>query len=86
MPGLAGAMEGLASAVAVDDPEAAARLDGAAESLREAIRATVPPQVAAAHDQTLADMERRLGSDRFEAAHRDGRQMTPNEALVTLPV
>jgi predicted ATPase/class 3 adenylate cyclase len=86
MPGLATAMEGLAGAVAVDDPEAAARLDGAAESLREAIRAMVPPQAAALHDQTLADMERRLGTDRFEAARREGRQMTPNEALVTLPI
>ncbi len=84
MPGLATAMEGLAGAVAIDDPEAAARLDGAAESLREAIRATVPPQAAAAHDQTLADMEQRLGSERFETARREGRQMTPNEALVTL--
>jgi predicted ATPase/class 3 adenylate cyclase len=86
MPGLATAMEGLAGAIAIDDPEAAARLDGAAESLREAIRATVPPQAAADHDQTLAEIERRLGSDRFEAARRDGRQMTPNEALVTLPL
>ena len=86
MPGLATAMEGLAGAIAVDDPEAAARLDGAAESLREAIRAMVPPQAAAVHDQTLADMERRLGSERFETARRDGRQMTPNEALVTLPL
>ena len=49
MPGLAGAMENLAGAVAVDDAEAAARLHGAAESLRESIRAAVPPQAAAAH-------------------------------------
>ena len=85
MPGLASAMENLAGAVATDDPEAASRLHGAAESLREAIRAMVPPQAAAAHDQVLADLEERLGSDRFEAARRVGRQMTPNEALATLP-
>lgn len=86
MPGLASAMENLAGAVATDDAEAAARLDGAAESLREAIRAMVPPQAAAAHDQNLADLETRLGTDRFEAARREGRLMTPNEALATLPL
>ncbi len=85
MPGLAGAMENLARAVAIDDPEASARVDGAAESLREAIRAMVPPQAAAAHDRHLADLEARLGTDRFEAARRDGRLMTPNEALATIP-
>jgi len=86
MPGLASAMEGLAAAVAPDDPEAAARLDGAATSLRESIRVIVPPRIAAAHDQQLADLEARLGSDRFEVARREGRSMTPNEALATLPL
>ena len=86
MPGLASAMESLAGAVAIDDADAAARLHGAAESLREAIRAMVPPQAAAAHDQSLAELETRLGSDRFEAARREGRLMTPNEALATLPL
>ena len=86
MPGLASAMENLARAFAADDAEAAAHLHGAAESLREAIRAMVPPQAAAAHDQDLADLEARLGSDRFEAGRREGRLMTPNEALATLPL
>ena len=86
MPGLASAMEKLAAAVGSDDPEAGARLDGAAQSLRDAIRAMVPPQAAAAHDQGLADLEARLGSDRFEGARREGRLMTPNEALATLPL
>lgn len=86
MPGLAGAMESLAGALAVDDAESAARLDGAAEALRGAIRAMVPPQAAARHDQQLAELEARLGSDRFEAARREGRLMTPNEALATLPL
>ncbi len=86
LPGLASAMEKLAGAVAVEDPEAAARLHGAAESLREALRAIVPPQAAAAHDQDLADLEARLGSERFEEARREGRRMTPNEALATLPL
>ncbi len=86
MPGLASAMESLAGAVATEDPEAAARLDGAATSLRESIRAIVPPRTAAAHDQQLANLEARLGTERFEAARREGRQMTPNEALATLPL
>jgi len=86
MPGLAGAMEHLASSVAPDAPEAAARLDAAAESLREAIRAKLPPQAAADHDQVMAALAERLGEDRFEAARREGRQMTPNEALATLPL
>ncbi|MFI5255457.1 MAG: tetratricopeptide repeat protein, partial [Candidatus Limnocylindrales bacterium] len=86
MPGLAGAIEGLAGAVARDDAEAAARLQGAADSLRESIRAIVPPQAAAAHDQNVAELEARLGGERFEAARREGRLMTPNEALATLPL
>ena len=84
MPGLASAMENLAGAIATDDAEAAARLHGAAESLREALRAMVPPQAAGIHDQSLADLEARLGTDRFTAARREGRSMTPNEALATL--
>jgi hypothetical protein len=79
-------MENLAGGVAIDDAEAAAHLHGAAESLREAIRAMVPPQAAAAHDRNLADLEARLGTDRFEDARREGRLMTPNEALATLPL
>jgi predicted ATPase/class 3 adenylate cyclase len=86
MPGLASAMESLAGAVAIDDAEAAAHIHGAAESLRAAIRAMVPPLAAAAHDQSLADLEARLGSERFEVARREGRLMTPNEALATLPL
>ena len=85
MPGLASAMEHLANAVSPVDPEAAARVHGSAEALRESIRAKVPPQAAASHDQVLADLDMRLGSERFEAARRMGRQMTPNEALATLP-
>jgi predicted ATPase/class 3 adenylate cyclase len=86
MPGLASAMESLAGAMAADDAESAARLHGAAESLRESIRAIVPPQAAATHDQALADLGNRLGEERFEVARREGRQMTPNEALATLPL
>ncbi len=86
MPGLAGAMENLAGSVAPDAPEAAARLDAAAESLREAIRAKLPPQAAADHDQVMAALAAQLGEERFEAARREGRQMTPNEALATLPL
>lgn len=86
MPGLASAMENLARAVATDDAEAAARLHGAAESLRESIRAMIPPQAATTHDQNMADLEAQLGTARFEAARREGRLMTPNEALATLPL
>jgi len=85
MPGLASAMESLAGAIAVNDPEAATRLHGAAESLREAIRATVPPQAAAAHDQRVAELAARLGSETFDAMRRQGRSMSPNEALATIP-
>ena len=86
MPGLASAMEHLATAIATADGESAARLHGAAESLRGAIRAMVPPEAAAAHDQVMAELERQLGHDRFEARLREGRLMTPNEALATLPL
>ncbi|MGH2465581.1 MAG: ATP-binding protein, partial [Candidatus Limnocylindrales bacterium] len=86
MPGLASAMEHLATAIAVADADSAARLHGAAESLRGAIRAMVPPEAAAAHDQVMAELETRLGHDRFEGRLREGRLMTPNEALATLPL
>jgi predicted ATPase/class 3 adenylate cyclase len=86
MPGLASALENLADAFVTDDPEAAARVHGAAESLRGAIRVMVPPQAAATHDQNLANLEGRLGTDRFEAARREGRLMTPTEALAMLPL
>ena len=43
LPGTAAALEKVAWVVAEDDPEAAARVLGAADALREAIRARVPP-------------------------------------------
>ena len=34
----------------------------------------------------MAELETQLGHERFEARLREGRLMTPNEALATLPL
>jgi hypothetical protein len=86
LPGLASAMEGLAAALAPGEPQSAARLFGAAEALRASIRASLAPHAVVRPDQILADLEARLGPDGFDSARREGRAMTPNEALATLPL
>jgi predicted ATPase/class 3 adenylate cyclase len=84
-PGTASALERLAWVVMADEPEAAARLVGAAEALRETIRAFVPPQARADREVHLRALEERLDGDRMQTALGQGRLMSPEEALATLP-
>ena len=82
-------LEGLASMVAAQEPGGpslgdarwAARLWGAAESLREAIGIPMPPVYRADYERSVASARTRLGERIFAAAWTEGRLMTPEQAL-----
>jgi len=75
-------LEGLADMVAVQgDPAWAARLWGAAEALREAMGAPIPPVYRADYDRSVAAARTQLGEKAFAAAWTEGRLMTPEQAL-----
>jgi predicted ATPase/DNA-binding CsgD family transcriptional regulator len=84
-------LEGLADVVAAQgEPAWAARLWGAAEALRDAISAPLPPVYRADYDRSVAAASTRLGEKAFAAVWAEGRTMTPEQALaaqgpVTLP-
>jgi predicted ATPase/class 3 adenylate cyclase len=81
LPGMAAGLEHLAWALAPDRPTDAARLLGAAEAIRDRLRAPValPEQAEYGHQRdALAD---RLGREAFDSARDDGRAMSPGEAL-----
>ena len=84
-------LEGLADMVAAQgEPAWAARLWGAAESLREAIGTPLPPVYGADYEHSVAATRTPLGERVFAAAWAEGRSMTPVQALdakgpVTIP-
>jgi DNA-binding CsgD family transcriptional regulator len=84
-------LEGLAAVIAVQgDPVWAARLWGAAESLRETVGSPMPPVVRAEYECSVAAACAQLEEKSFAAAWAEGRTMTPEQALasqgqVTLP-
>jgi DNA-binding CsgD family transcriptional regulator len=95
---IAPCLEGLASMVAAQEPAGAslvdalwaARLWGAAESLREAIGMPMPPVYRADYERAVASACTQLGGQAFAAAWTEGRTMTPEQAFaaqgrVTLP-
>jgi DNA-binding CsgD family transcriptional regulator len=63
-------------------PEAAARLLAAAEALREARGASLPPADAIPHDRLVASVRTRLGEEAFAAAWTAGRAMPLETAIV----
>jgi predicted ATPase/class 3 adenylate cyclase/DNA-binding CsgD family transcriptional regulator len=78
-------LEGLARmAVATGKPEAAARLLGAADALRDATGATRPAYWRALYEPSLARTRARLGDDAFETARAAGRELTPEQAPAVL--
>ena len=85
MPGTASAMEKLAGAVMADDAAAAARLVGAAEALRETIRARVPLAMRGENERLVGELEARLGAEVFAAERSSGRELGPDGVLATLP-
>jgi predicted ATPase/serine/threonine protein kinase/DNA-binding CsgD family transcriptional regulator len=75
-------LEGLAAVVAVQgDPAWAARLWGAAASLREAMGTPIPPVYRTDYDRSVAAARAQLGEKAFAAAWAQGRMMTPEQAL-----
>src|SRR5205807_9482260 len=75
-------VEGLAAvAVAQAQCERAARLFGAAEGLREAMGAPLPPADRAEHDRSVAAVRAALVEEAFAAAWAAGRAMPLEEAI-----
>ena len=79
-------LEGLAGVALVEgQAEGATRLLGAAESVREAIGAVLPAYYSAKLESNAAAARRPLGAARFAAAFAQGRTMTPEEAVLSVP-
>jgi predicted ATPase/DNA-binding CsgD family transcriptional regulator len=75
-------LEGLAGVVAAQRELVwAARLWGAAESLREATGSPIPPIEHAEFERVVATARTQLGEKAFVAAWTEGRTMTPEQAF-----
>jgi predicted ATPase len=83
-PGLATALEKLAWAIAPDEPELSASLVGAADSVRETIRAPIAPSARDEHDRGVRDLGTRLGEEKLLAARRQGRELGADGVLARL--
>ncbi len=80
--GIAYSLEGFAGlTIAQGQPEQAARLLGAADTLREAIGVPLPPADRAEYERTIAAARSRLGEAAFAAAWAEGRVMTLEQAV-----
>jgi len=62
-------------------PDVAARLLGAADAARQAMRAPLPPYRRPAHDSALAALRSRLGEATYGRAWTDGRAMPLDRAI-----
>jgi DNA-binding CsgD family transcriptional regulator len=79
---IAPALEGLAGIVtAQGDPTCAARLWGAAESLRIAVGTPLPPVYQADYERSVAAARAQLEKEAFTTAWAEGRAMTPEQVL-----
>jgi hypothetical protein len=75
-------LEGLARVVAVKGALSwAARLWGAAETLRETSGAPIAPRERPAYERSVAATRAQLGGQAFAAAWAKGRTMTPEQVL-----
>jgi tetratricopeptide (TPR) repeat protein len=84
MPGVATAMEKLAWVVMDDAAEDAARLLGAANSLRETINTPLPAGARDDYERYVRALTGRLGQAEFDAAWLAGRAMNPDAAVGTI--
>jgi DNA-binding CsgD family transcriptional regulator len=80
--GIALCLEGLGEVVVLQgEPVWAARLWGAAETLCEAIGASLPYVERAGYERSVATARSHLGEKAFAAAWAEGRTMTPEQVL-----
>ncbi|MBK7780411.1 MAG: tetratricopeptide repeat protein [Ardenticatenia bacterium] len=79
--GIAECLVGLAQVVAAETPARAARLLGAAESMRDAIGAPLPKELQPGVTGTLAQLREVLGETDLQGAMADGRAMAAGEAV-----
>jgi non-specific serine/threonine protein kinase len=80
--GIVPGLEGLASVTAaLGQVGRAARLFGAAEALREAINAPLPPADRAEHDRSVASVRTAMGDEALAAAWAEGRAMSIEAAI-----
>lgn len=80
--GIAFSLEGLAGLAALQgEAKRAARLLGAAEALREAIRVPLPPVYRAEHESHVSAARSGLNPETFVAAWNEGRTMTLEQAV-----
>jgi len=86
VPGIASGMEKLAWVLSPADPTAAARLLGAAEALRESIRAHVPPAARSDYEERVTRLVSEMGRDAFDGARREGHAQAPDAIVATLPL
>jgi DNA-binding CsgD family transcriptional regulator len=78
---LADALECLAALAATTNPEHAARLFGAAESLRQRNGEVRLPIFPTAYDTALSTVREALGQNAFEVAWSEGNALTTSEAI-----
>ncbi|MDP9272527.1 MAG: tetratricopeptide repeat protein, partial [Chloroflexota bacterium] len=84
MPGVATAIERLAWVMADDSAGDAARLLGAAQTLRETIKTPLPAAARADYQRNVGLLTARLGQEQFDAAHREGRALDADAAVETI--
>jgi predicted ATPase len=82
--GIAVSLERVASVVAGPRPVHAARLFGAAQTLREAIGAPTPPVERAEYDQHIAATRSHLSESEFEAAWAEGRSVPLKQVVANV--
>lgn len=70
-----------AIATGLEDPAEAARLFGAAEALREHLKAPLPPSERAAYDKRVLEARKKLDGTSFAVAWTWGRAMSLDEAV-----
>ncbi len=84
MPGTASTVEKLASVITETDARGAAVLLGAAERVRDLIRAPVPRAVREEYEAFRRTVQEILGEGPFEEARTEGRRLTTEAALATI--
>ncbi len=84
LPGIASAMEKLAAIITETDPRGAAVLLGAAERVRDLIRAPVPRAVREEYEAFRRRVQEVLGDGPFDEARAEGRRLSTESALARI--